>query len=63
MTATVAKPPLPTGVLDDFADKWLALRGGRVVASADTYDELMANPEVVPGDAVYHVPSSASLFY
>jgi len=63
MSTTTAQAPLPEGALEKYADKWIAVRNGMVVAAADTYDELQADANVTDDDATYYVPSASSLFY
>lgn len=63
MSTILAQAPLPEGALKEFADKWIAVRDGEVIASADTYDELLADEKVMEDDATYHVPPASALFY
>lgn len=63
MGTTVSQAPLSDEALERFANKWVAVRGGEVVASADGYDELRATGKAAPTDAIYHVPAAGSLFY
>lgn len=63
MSTFLAQAPLPEGALEEFADKWIAVRDGKVIASADTYDDLLADEKVADGDATYHVPPTSALFY
>ena len=63
MTMTLARAPIPEGALEQFADKWIAVRNGAVTAAADSYDELLADKRVRADDATYHVPPASSLFY
>lgn len=63
MSTTLAQAPLPEGALEKYADKWIAVRDGTVVAAADSYDELKANSSVKEDDAIYHVPTASALFY
>jgi hypothetical protein len=46
---------LPKGV-EQYAGKWIAIRGDEVVASADSLEELRANDQVSRNDAVWVVP-------
>ena len=46
---------LPEGV-EQYAGKWIAIRGDEVVASADSLEELYANEHVSRGDTLYVVP-------
>lgn len=60
--AEVARSPLPEGI-EQYAGKWIALRDGQVVASADDFNDLIANPDVLSGDAFYRVPVGGACFY
>ncbi len=56
MSSTAEQPPvLPEGV-DQYAGKWIAIRGDEVVASADSVEELFANDQVSRDDTLYAVP-------
>jgi hypothetical protein len=57
-----AKAPISEEALEAHRGKWVALRGGEVIASADSFEELTAD-EVEPSDAIYHVPESPGAFY
>ena len=46
---------LPEGV-EQYAGKWIAIRGDEVVASADSLKELCANEHVSREDTLYAVP-------
>jgi Family of unknown function (DUF5678) len=46
---------LPKGV-EQYAGKWIAIRGDEIVASADCLEELRANDRVSRDDAVWVVP-------
>lgn len=46
---------LPKGV-EQYAGKWIAIRGDEVVASADSLEELWANERVSRDDTLYAVP-------
>lgn len=50
-------------LLEEYAGKWVALRDGEVVASADSLAELRENPDVRREDAVFIVPERHSYFY
>jgi hypothetical protein len=63
MTRVLAQPPLPKAAAEEFADKWIAVRAGEVIASADTYDELLVSADITEDDATYHVPPASALFY
>lgn len=63
MTGSVAQAPIPEEALTKYADKWVAVRAGEVVASADSYEELVEDQRVEITDALFHVPTDSSLFY
>ena len=62
-TATTSQAPMPAKALKKYADKWVAIRDGRIVAHADTLPALLGNNRVRRGDAYYRVPSSTTLYY
>jgi hypothetical protein len=55
---TVSKSPISPGVAKRHSGRWVALRGTRVAASAETYFLLQSNPRVRTTDAVYRVPEA-----
>lgn len=57
------QPPVSSEALEEHRGKWVAVRGGGVIASADTAEQLAADERVEPMDALYHVPESPGLFY
>lgn len=61
--ATISRDPLSQSAARRHAGKWVALRGGRVIASADSFKELLANRRVRRDDAFYRVPPAGSYFY
>ena len=61
--AVVSQPPFLSGELEDYAGKWVAIRDGHVVASADSLEELREDVEVRREDAVFIVPDRDALFY
>lgn len=63
MSATISRLPISEEALKTYADKWVALRAGEVVASADDYEALVANDLIEATDAIFHVPPASSLFY
>ena len=60
---TVERAPITAETLRDFAGKWISIRDGEVVASAESLEELRANGDVRLEDAVFLVPESPSYFY
>jgi hypothetical protein len=63
MSTTLSQSPISEEALTEYAGKWVALRAGEVVAAADDYDALVAEPGVEQTDAVYLVPPTSALFY
>jgi len=59
---TTSKSPVPDDI-DDYAGMWVALRGGKVAAVAESSEELFKSTEVEPGDAFYRVPEQGPKFY
>jgi hypothetical protein len=53
---------LPEGV-EQYAGKWIAIRGDEVVASADSLEELYANDQVSRSDALWVVPEPGTHFF
>jgi hypothetical protein len=58
-----ARAPISQEALEQYRGKWVALRRGKVIAAGDTFEDLTANSDVEPLDAVYHVPESPGVFY
>jgi len=58
----VARSPVPGGV-EAYAGRWIAIRGDKVVADADTIDALIEDERVDVQDALYRVPERGSHFY
>jgi uncharacterized protein DUF5678 len=63
MNATASQAPISDRDLERYSGKWVAVRGGEVVAAAEDYDALKVDTSVEPTDAIYHVPTAGSLFY
>jgi Family of unknown function (DUF5678) len=61
-TVQVARSPLPDGV-ERYAGRWIAIRGGEVVADAATLDALIQDERVEKTDVLYRVPERGSNFY
>ncbi len=55
---TVSQTPISPSAVKRHSGKWVALRGTRVAASAETYHLLQANPRVRSTDFVYRVPTA-----
>ena len=56
-------PAISSEELRKYIGKWVAIRSGHVVASADTFDDLRENENVRRHDAVYVVPQRGPFFY
>ena len=61
-STTEQGPVLPEGV-EQYAGKWIAIRGDEVVASADSLEELYANDQVSRDDALWVVPEPGTHFF
>jgi Family of unknown function (DUF5678) len=53
---------LPKGV-EQYAGKWIAIRGDEIVAGADSLEELRANDQVSRDDDVWVVPEPGIHFF
>jgi hypothetical protein len=49
--------------LDQYAGRWVALRNGRVVASASDPSELWTNEAVQEGDAIIRVATKSGGYF
>lgn len=49
--------------LAEYAGRWVAIRDGKVIAAADSLEQLRENPDVRREDTVYVVPEPSSYFY
>ena len=63
MSSTIEQTPFSTDALAGFEGKWVAVRDGAVIASAETLEKLREHPEVRRDDAVYVVPLPATYFF
>jgi hypothetical protein len=63
MTTSIQQNPLSADAFEGYEGKWIAVRDGEVIASADSLQELRAEPQVTPDDAVYVVPEAPSYFF
>lgn len=54
--------PLPTR-LEKYEGQWIALRAGRVVAHAESIEDLTRDSRVRTTDVLYRVPESGTYFY
>jgi uncharacterized protein DUF5678 len=52
---------LPKGV-EQYAGKWIAIRGDEIVGSADSLEELRANDQVSRDDEVWVAPEPGTYF-
>jgi hypothetical protein len=57
-----SRPAVPEDV-EQYAGKWIAIRGDEVVASADSLEELDANEQVSRNDALWVVPEAGTHFF
>lgn len=61
---TVSASPLPEGLGEEYGGRWVALRGRRVIAAAESHEELVSselfNPET---DATYFVPEPGVKYF
>lgn len=61
--SNIAQSPLPAGASEKYPGKWIAVRAGEVVASADELEDLRADERIEPDDALYHVPPQGAYFF
>jgi hypothetical protein len=61
-TVQVARSPLPEGV-EQYAGRWIAIRGDEVVADAETLEALRNDDRVRETDVLYRAPERGSYFY
>jgi hypothetical protein len=61
-TAEVARSPLPDD-LERYEGRWVAIRNGVVVASAETVEDLLRDNNVRKTDVLYRVPDQHAYFY
>ncbi len=54
---------VPRDELEPYAGQWVALREGRVVASAHDPTTLRANPEVLPDDVLLAVSEGDTTYF
>ena len=57
----VIENPLPDDT-EKYAGRWIAIRGRKVVADAETLPELRADPRTRREDVVYPVPPKGRRF-
>ena len=58
----VAAAPLREEAVEQYTGKWVAIRDGRVVASAETFEELVEKSDVRDEDVLYRVPDRDMYF-
>ena len=58
----VIEDPLPDDT-ERYAGRWIAIRGRRIVADAETLAELRADPRVRDDDTFHAVPPPGIHFY
>ena len=49
--------------LREYAGTWVATRAGHIVASAESYAELLADPRRQRKDAAFFVPDSSNTYF
>ncbi len=57
-----SRPPVSDRDLQRYADKWVVVRGGKVVLHTGSYDALVArrtSGQFMDGDRVLHLPPVA----
>ena len=59
----IAQAALPEGISDAYAGRWIAVRGGEVVADAETLGELTDDSRVRDDDTFFRVPPPNSAFF
>lgn len=59
----IAQSALPEGIADAYAGRWVAVRGGDVIADAASLGELAGDERVRDDDTVFHVPPPNSAFF
>jgi hypothetical protein len=62
-TKTLSQSPLSAKEAKRYAGQWIALRGGRVIASADSFRRLLADPKVKRNDAFFRVPRGDTFYF
>jgi hypothetical protein len=63
MAVTVSKPPVPQEAFERFPGRWVALRGGEVIADAKTREKLQQDEHVESSDTLFRVPDASTHFY
>jgi hypothetical protein len=58
----ISPPPVPTEAFERFPGRWVAIRGGEIVADAGTPEELEADERVDVADTLFRVPEPGSKF-
>jgi hypothetical protein len=61
--AVISRAPLPKEALEQYEGKWIAIQAERVVAAAETLEELLKLIDGRRDVAVYRVPESDTFFY
>lgn len=63
MSTVIADPPVPPEAFERFAGRWIAIRARKVVASADSLEELQRDASVRETDMLALVPDPKTHFY
>ncbi len=61
--AEFSQSPVPSEAFERFPGKWVAIRGGDVVAAADTLQALTADERVEDSDIRFRVPEPDAHFF
>jgi hypothetical protein len=59
----VIECPVPAEAYEKYRGKWIAVRGGQIVAVAGTLKELWADKRLVSEASAYHVPETPYTFH
>ena len=59
----VIECPVPDEAYEKYRGKWVAIRNRKIVAVADTLDELWADERLISEASAYHVPETPITFY
>jgi hypothetical protein len=62
VSSTTEQGPLLPKDVEQYAGKWIAIRGDEIVASADSLEELRTNDQVSRDDDVWVAPEPGTYF-
>jgi Family of unknown function (DUF5678) len=60
--AEISPPPVPAEAFERFPGRWVAVRDGKIIADADSIEELEANRLVTPEETFFRVPEPGAKF-